>query len=145
LERIDRDRKIQAANVFLERLSDPAIYREPYLVALGRLLSRAPMYGGAESVLPPEFIEKAFAALREHDWSKQEWSEAQTLFLRAARIVDDRALDLPRSVRGEIIHQLRKSGIPGPKLAPLETYVRIQQSDRASLFGESLPAGLVLD
>ena len=144
LERLDRDRKTGVATLFLERLREPGVYREPYLVSLGRLLSRAPMYGGAESVLPPGLVEQAFHVLREHDWSKQEWSEAQTLFLRAARIVEDRALDLPRNVRGEIVNQLRKSGLPGPKLAPLESYVRIQQADRASLFGESLPAGLVL-
>jgi hypothetical protein len=103
------------------------------------------MYGGAESVLSPDLAGEAFEVLREHDWCKQEWSEAQLLFLRAARIVDDRALDLPRGLRGEIVHHLRKSGVPGPRLAPLESYVRIQQSDRASLFGESLPAGLVLE
>jgi hypothetical protein len=145
LERVERDRKIEVAKLMLERLRDPGVYREPYLVALGRLLSRVPMYGGAESVLPPELVEEAFALLREHDWSKPEWGEALTLFLRAARIVEDRALDLPRGVRGEIIQALRKAGVPGPKLAPLEHHVRIQQADRASLFGESLPAGLVLE
>jgi len=144
LERLDRDRKGEVAKLFLERLRAPDAYREPYLVSLGRLLGRAPMYGGAESVLVPEMVEEAFSVLREHDWSKQEWSEAQTLFLRAARIVDDRALDLPRNLRTAIVSQLRASGVSGPKLAPLENYVRIQQSDRASLFGESLPAGLVL-
>jgi hypothetical protein len=145
MERIDRERKMELADLFLARLREAGVYREPYLVSLGRLLSRVPMYGGAESVLPAGLVEQAYLDLREHDWSTPEWSEAQTLFLRAARIVGDRALDVPGSVRGEIIVQLRKSGVPGPKLAPLENHVRIQQSDRASLFGESLPAGLLLE
>lgn len=145
LERLDRGRKTELAGLFLERLREPGMYREPYLVSLGRLLSRVPMYGGAESVLPPALVEQAYKQLGEHDWAQPEWSEAQTVFLRAARLVGDRALDLPGNVRGEIAGRLRKAGVPGPRIVPLESVVRVQQADRASLFGESLPAGLVLD
>jgi len=145
LERVDRERKTTLTLLLLERLGAPDTYAEPCLTALGRLLGRMPLYGSADTVVSPDLVGEAFHVLRSRDWSRPEWAEAQTLFLRAARIVEDRALDLPRTLRHEIVEQLRRAGLPGPKLLPAERHVPLQAADRVSLFGESLPAGLVLD
>jgi molecular chaperone DnaK (HSP70) len=145
LERVDPERKIALVRLLLERLAAPDGYPEPCLVALGRLLGRMPLYGSADTVVPPDLVAEAFQALKDRDWKRPEWAEAQTLFLRAARIVEDRSLDLPRSLRHAILDELRRCGLPGPRLAPLEHHVPLQASERVSLFGESLPAGLVLD
>ena len=84
----------------------------PYLAALGLLLNRTPFYAGPESIVAPSLVESAYEALRKFDWNDPEFVEAQTLFLRAARVVDDRRLDLPQSVRNQIADKLSKCGIP---------------------------------
>ena len=64
--------------------------------------------------------------------------------LRAARVVDDRSLDLPMPLRGLIAAKLEKSGVSPLQTARIRGFVPIRRSDRASLYDESLPPGLVL-
>ena len=63
---------------------------------------------------------------------------------KAARVVDDRSLDLPMSLRGLIAIKLEKSGVPSLQTAKIKGFVPIRRSDRASLYEESLPPGLIL-
>jgi hypothetical protein len=94
--------------------------------------------------MAPEHVERAYEALCHLDWSEPELIEAQTLFLRAARLVDDPKLDLPRSLREKIASKLEKSGATPLKVERIRRFVPVERVDRASLFGESLPPGLVL-
>jgi len=71
-------------------------------------------------------------------------AEMQTLFLRAGRIVDNPNIDLPGRLREKIASKLQKSGVASSKLARLRTFVPVASVDRASLFGESLPPGLII-
>jgi hypothetical protein len=61
----------------------------------------------------------------------------QTLFLRAARVVGDRNLDLPT-------RKMENSGVPPQQTAKIRGFVPVGRSDRASLYDESLPPSLVL-
>jgi DNA-K related protein len=116
----------------------------PYLAALGLLLNRAPLYGGPETVVSPDFVERAYSAFRGFDWTEPELLELQTLFLRAARVVGDRSLDLPIRLRGLIAGKMEKSGVPPLRTAKIREFIPVGRSDRASLYDESLPPGLVL-
>jgi uncharacterized protein DUF3731 len=116
----------------------------PYLVTLGLLLNRAPFDAGPDYVVPPQYVERAFEAFSDLDWSVPETAELQTLFVRAGRIMDDPKIDLPKTLREKIVSKLEKSGVPRVKLGKLRTFVPIAQSERANLFGESLPPGLTL-
>ena len=116
----------------------------PYLAALGLLLNRAPLHAGPETVVSPDLVEHAYSAFRGFDWAEPELVELQTLFLRAARVVDDRSLDLPMPLRGLIASKLEKSGVPALQTAKIKGFVPIGRSDRASLYDESLPPGLIL-
>ena len=78
------------------------------------------------------------------DWTTPELLDLQILFLRAARVVDDRSLDLPMRLRGLIASKLEKSGVPALQTAKIKGFVPIGRSDRASLYDESLPPGLIL-
>ena len=71
-------------------------------------------------------------------------SELKTLFLRAARVVGDRSFDLPKSLRNHIAHKLEKSGVAPLQTAKLREFVPVGRWDRISLYGESLPPGLIL-
>jgi hypothetical protein len=116
----------------------------PYLAALGHLLNRAPLHAGPETVVSPDFVEHAYSAFQRFNWTDPELSELQTLFLRASRVVGDRSLDVPRTLREVIAGKLENSGVLPLQTAKIRGFVPLGRSDRASLYEESLPPGLVL-
>jgi molecular chaperone DnaK (HSP70) len=145
LERIGADIKTELIELFLQSARELAMNKQhcaPYLVALGLLLNRVPFYAGPDSVVPPVYVERAFEAFSGLDWSVPELAEMQTLFLHAGRLVDDPSIDLPKALRERIATKLEKSGVSPTKLGKLRTFVPIALSERANLFGESLPPGL---
>jgi molecular chaperone DnaK (HSP70) len=147
LERIPQAVKADLVGHFIASARDLAEKNQhcaPYLVSLGLLLNRTPLYAGIEDVMPPEHVEPAYETLCHLDWAEIELLEAQTLFLRAARVIDDSKLDLPRSLRERIASKLEKSGAASLKVERIRRFVPVERADRASLFGESLPPGLVL-
>ena len=147
LERIPQSMKVNLLDHFIKSAQDLAKSRQhcaPYLVSLGLLLNRAPLYTGIDDVLPPDYVDRAFEALCHLDWAETELLETQPLFLRAARVIDDSKLDLPRSLREKIASKLEKSGAAPSKVERIRRFVPIERTDRAGLFGESLPPGLVL-
>src|SRR5690606_27345692 len=119
-------------------------YAEPYYVALTLLLNRAPLYAGPEAVVPPDQVERAFEQLKGLDWEDEAQRELRTLFLRAARVIDNPYLDLPKAVRKKIASKLEKAGVPPVKAIPVRDFVPLAQADQVSVFGESLPPGIVL-
>ena len=145
LERIDLTSKLELIDLFLTRvveLSGSGGYAAPYLVSLGQLLNRTPLYTGAESVVPPDLVSRAFESLRDLDWKSS--PELSDLFLRAARVTDDRALDVPKPVRKEIARKLNKAKVAPHKVTRIEEFIPIDRSEQVSLYGESLPPGLLL-
>ena len=146
-ERLGHELKTELAERFIEMAVDLASQRKhcaPYITALGLLLNRTPFYSGPESVVPPALVEQAYEALRAFDWNDPEFAEVQVLFLRAARAVDDRRLDLPKSLRHQIAARLERCGIAPVKAGRLRKAMPIERTERVSLFGEALPPGLIL-
>ncbi|MFZ0708505.1 MAG: Hsp70 family protein [Terrimicrobiaceae bacterium] len=147
LERVDRNLKIDLITHFLETAESLAERKQhcaPYLVSLGLLLNRAPLYAERENVVPPDFVQRAYDALCHLDWAEPELVEIQTLFLRAARVIDNPHLDLPKFLRERIASKLEKSGVAPLKIERIRRFAPVERADRAGLFGESLPPGLVL-
>jgi hypothetical protein len=68
----------------------------------------------------------------------------QTLFLRAARVIGNRSLDLPKALRYRIATKLEDSGVAPQKTAKLREFTPLGLSERISLHDESLPPGLIL-
>jgi DNA-K related protein len=116
----------------------------PYLAALGLLLNRTPLYAGPETVVVPEFVARAYAAFQYFDWSEPELLELHNLFLRAARVVDDRNLDVPKSLRNQIARKLESAGLAPMRTATIKAFTPVGRIDRTTLYGEALPPGLVL-
>jgi hypothetical protein len=108
------------------------------------LLNRTPFYAGPESVVPPTLVERAYEAFRRFDWNDPEFAEAQVLFLRAARAVEDRRLDLPKSLRNQIADKLEKCKVAPLKTGRLRNFVPVERTERLSLYGEAVPPGLIL-
>jgi molecular chaperone DnaK (HSP70) len=140
LERIDPATKGELIQLFLEKVAT-ASYAAPYFVSLGLLLNRTPLYTGPEAVVSPDLVAKAFESLRDLDWKTPELAE---LFLRAARVTDNRSLDLPKPLRKEIVKKLEDAGVPAFKVVRVEQFIPIERAEQAGLYGESLPPGLLL-
>ena len=148
LERIDLATKTELLDLFLQTARELASKKQhpaPHLTALGLLLNRSPLYAGPEFVLAPAQVEKAYQALSDLDWADSLLLEIQTLFLRAGRIVNDPKIDLPKSLREKIASKLQNAGVAPAKVARLRSYLPLALADRANLFGEALPPGLVID
>ena len=145
LERVNQSLKKELIEMFRERaveLAQTGGYSDPYFVALGQLLNRALVYAGPEAVVPPELVEQTFAATKDLDWKAN--PEIQNLFLLSARVLDNPHLDVGESLRKKIANKLIKSGIAPIRAARVKKFEPVQQTDAISLFGESLPPGLVL-
>ncbi len=147
LELIPHETKVELVSRFIEiavSLTRAKGHCAPYLAALGLLLNRAPFYGGPETVVSPDFVEHAYSAFQGFDWTEPHLLELQTLFLRAARVVGDRSLDPPMRLRGLIAGKMEKSGVSPLRTAKIRGFIPVGRSDRASLYDEALPPGLVL-
>jgi DNA-K related protein len=146
LERISLSIKTELLDQFLQTAHELAVKKDasPHLAALGLLLNRSPLYAGPEFVVPPIYLERAYDALSDLDWTDPRLAEIQTLFLRAGRIMNNPKIDLPKSLREKIASKLQKAGVAPSKVARLRTFVPVALADRAHLFGESLPPGLVI-
>lgn len=126
LERLPPDSKAELAILFINMASDLASERKhcaPYLAALGQLLSRVPVYAGPETVVSPDLVERAYEVFRRFDWSTPELADLATLFLRAARVVDNRSFDLPKALRHRIAAKLENIGVAPQKTAKLKEFV----------------------
>jgi molecular chaperone DnaK (HSP70) len=117
----------------------------PHLAALGLLLNRAPFYAGPESVVPPEMVASTYAAFEDFDWAEAELLELHTLFLRAARVIGDRSLDVTKSLRNQIATKLERAGVASTRTATIKEFTPVGRVERSTLYGESLPPGLLLD
>ena len=147
LERIGHDVKSELVRRFIDKATGLARAKQhcaPYLAALSLLLNRSPLYAGPETVVSPALVELAYDGFSGFDWADPELSEMQSLFLRAARVVDDRSLDLPKALRNRIAGRLEQSGVAPVKTARIRDYMPVDRSERAGLYGESLPPGLIL-
>ncbi|MBV9290442.1 MAG: hypothetical protein JO288_21935, partial [Hyphomicrobiales bacterium] len=147
LERLPRETKAELIETFIAqalRLIEARQHSAPHLAALGLLMNRAPLYAGPETVVAPEFVATAYAAFQHFDWTKPELIECCTLFLRAARVVNDRNLDVPKSLRNQIARKLESAGVAPIRTASVKGFIPVGRTDRTTLYGEPLPPGLVL-
>ncbi len=147
LERLGLDAKTELFRRFLGIATELARDGKDcaaYLAALGLLLNRTPLYAGPEAVVAPALVEEAYQAFAGLDWAGPQFAELQTLFLRAARMTGDRNLDVARDCRHSIARRLEKAGVAPLKTVRLREYAPVERSERASVFGEALPPGLIL-
>jgi hypothetical protein len=112
--------------------------------ALGRLLSRVLFHAGAQQILPPEFVEEAWEALREIDPGESLRPEAAAAWLRAARLTGLRPVDVPKSTRNQIDSLLKRWDVNEVRRRVLHECVPLAASDQTGLLGEAPPPGLTL-
>lgn len=147
LEKVDLSRKGILYETLFERLEENEADGKslsPVLAGFGGLLSRVLFCASEDRIMPPDTVEKLFKRLGKLDWTDARYGEAIALFLRAGRLVEDRSLNVSRSVLGKIVAKLEKSRVAAKRLKPLRDYQAVTRSERIASFGEALPPGLLL-
>lgn len=120
-------------------------YVASYIAALSGLLSRSLFKAGPEFVVSAAWVENAWDLFGKWDWEDDRLRDMKVLFLRAARVVKERRLNLPSAVNKRIYKKLKKAGVPETKLQPLVSFVALTRAEQVSAYGEALPAGLVVE
>ncbi|WP_310460815.1 Hsp70 family protein [Sphaerotilus sp.] len=112
------------------------------LWALGRLGVRQPFHGSAHSVVPAEIAARWIDALLALDWKRQRMAAFAAAQL--ACMTGDRVRDLDPDRRAQVLARLAGCGAAPSWSAMVREVVQRDAADERALFGESLPAGLVL-
>ncbi len=145
LERLNAADKVEMARLFANAMMrERTRQRTPYMWALGRLLSRTPLYADIEVVVHPREVEQLFEKTAVLDWSDNRWHGLPALFALAARCTEQRFIDVDDEVRRAIVAKMRSAKAPLRLIAPVESFVPVDDVDREQQFGEALPTGLIL-
>lgn len=148
LEKIDLGRKQVLFEELIARLKEGIAEKRhlsPLLAGCTALCARFLFHAGPDRVLPPETVVTLYKTLAKADWKDARLVGVASLFLSAARIVDDRSLNLPSRTTAKIASKLEKAGVAASRLAPLRDFTPVTKQDRVGSFGEALPPGLVLE
>jgi molecular chaperone DnaK (HSP70) len=142
LERLPAAQKSELGTWLLARLAKSELSQPSVYWSLGRLGARAPWYGSAHSVVPPEVAAGWLERLLSLDLRKVE--QAAFAVAQLARLTEDRARDLEPELRARAAERL--SNVPGSDawVKLIREGGELSASEASRVFGESLPAGLRL-
>jgi len=144
LERIEMGQKVRlGGQLALQIAEGRKQYLDQRIWALSRIASRVPLYGGPEATPRPKFVCEWFEALKGLDF-RGPYAKLNIFLAQAGRMVGDREFDLDEDLRTAFLEKMRRSGATDTQLHVVRELVPIDTATRTQLFGESLPAGLVL-
>jgi molecular chaperone DnaK (HSP70) len=144
LERLTVPSKIKLGDELIRRLGESRREREEGLAfwALGRIGARAPLYGPANAVVPPQRAGEWVTAALAMEWP--DLDKAAFPMAQLGRRTGDRARDLDDSQRAALVDRLR-GATGGERLARLvEEVVALEAREERVALGDTLPAGLRL-
>ncbi|OQY17745.1 MAG: hypothetical protein B6I36_08530 [Desulfobacteraceae bacterium 4572_35.1] len=145
LERLNPRDKVELIQLFTSMLLKKRLHHKtPYMWALGRLLSRAPLYGDASTIVHPREVTALFDKVQQQDWNSDEWRGLNNLFALAARYTEQRDIDIDPASRQQIANKMRGAKTNIEQIHQVEKFIPLSDNDREIQFGEALPAGLIL-
>jgi hypothetical protein len=142
LEHLPVAAKLELGGWILERLRDPALNTGPWAWALGRLGTRELLFGGQQSVIPPEAAGAWLTELLRLNLGRI--PGAAFAAAQMARRTEDRLRDLDPEYRRAAIEALRTTGASPRWVQFVEEVVVLDAADEAQALGDSLPLGLTL-
>ena len=142
LERIASTEKIKLGRTLLNEIQ-PGKAKPQQFWAIGRIGAREPWYGTADRVIPASVAMEWIHHLLEQPWSDP--SPVASAVIQLARKTGDRTRDIDSSRITAISGQLVSMGTDPEKIRRLEETIPIHRQDAKTIFGEDLPAGLLLE
>jgi DNA-K related protein len=115
------------------------------LWCMGRLGSRVPLYGPANTVVRTETVERwIMVLLNRHYAPGRETSDAIFALAQLARFSGDRARDVSDQVRKQVLQRLESLGADEGVMLPVREYRELEATQEGQALGDSLPIGLRL-
>ena len=144
LERLDANLKEPLGDALVKDVARPGL--PPHaLWCLGRLGARIPLYGPANTVVPPEKASRWARALLDRTFAPgRETADATFALAQLARVSGDRARDLDDSLRLEVLARLGALGAEEETLRPVREFHELESSQQSQALGDALPTGLRL-
>lgn len=141
MERLYVKDKIQWGRLLLSRMQ-PNQVRHQHFWALARIGARELLYGPADRVVPPEEATKWIDDILSREW--QQTKPVGNTLAQLARKTGDRTRDLEQRVVDRLLDWMSQH----PGMAEQKRYlldvIPIARQEERTLYGESLPAGIVL-
>jgi molecular chaperone DnaK (HSP70) len=137
--------KIKFARKLLSEIQ-PKTCRPQHFWALSRLGARELLYGSVDRVVPPAEVSGWIESLLDRPWP--DTKPVGIALAQMARRTGDRARDLEPAVIDKIISWMTADSsteeLFAPHLKYLQGVVPLARQEESAIFGEALPAGLVL-
>ncbi|MBF0476824.1 MAG: hsp70 family protein [Deltaproteobacteria bacterium] len=141
LERLPVPEKIIWGRMLVDDLS-PKKSRPQYWWSLSRIGAREPLYGPVDLVVPSDEVADWIDTILSKTWRNPRIT-GQAL-AQLARLTGDRKRDMDPDVIKPIIDWLRPHDWSKPLIKVLHEVIPIAPQEESAIFGESLPAGLIL-
>jgi molecular chaperone DnaK (HSP70) len=147
LERVSAERKVKLGGWLLARLGSSELSPGSVWWTMGRIGARAPLYGSAHTVVPPQiaatWLEQGLRAAQ----SLRAASDVEQVSLalgQLARLTHDRARDVSPELRERAASAIARTTGNDTWVKLVREGGELSESDRGRVFGESLPSGLRL-
>jgi hypothetical protein len=140
LEHLEPADKTELGGWIAGRLQDPATASGPWTWSLGRLGTRAPVYGSIHQTVPPATAARWVSLLLEPRVLALEG--ALFALAQLARRTGDRTRDLDEETREQVLATLRARQAPPSWERMVAEVAAWENADRARALGDTLPVGL---
>ena len=141
LERLSVKDKLKLGRALVGEIVSGKAYAQ-LLWCLSRIGARELLYATADRVVPPQEVWKWIEGLRERALSG---SAFVSCMLQIGRMTGDRMRDLEPAQREALARLLSENGASEDALRILREPTAIVKQDVQTIFGESLPQGLILE
>jgi hypothetical protein len=141
MERLFAKDKIQLGQALIKEVK-PKKYRPQHFWALSRIGARELLYGPSDRVVPPKETQRWVEAIMRQQWKNPKPVAAAVA--QIARRTGDRTRDLDEALIKEILAWLAQFDNCQADLKYLKDVIPVAKQEESVLFGESLPAGIVL-
>jgi molecular chaperone DnaK (HSP70) len=142
LERVPATRKVELGTMLIARVAARELSQAAAYWSLGRIGARAPWYGSAHTVVPPEIAGEWLQRLLALDLAATE--QAGFAVAQLARFTHDRARDLAPELRERAAQALARLRGSDAWVQLVREGGELGASEATHVFGESLPPGLRL-
>ncbi len=144
LERLGSNLKEPMGDALAHELGRPNVPTYA-LWSLGRIGARVPLYGPANTVVPPEKASRWARVLLDRAFAEgREAADATFALGQLARISGDRARDLDEPLRAEVIARMEALGADEGAIRPVREFAEIEANQQGQALGDALPTGLRL-
>jgi molecular chaperone DnaK (HSP70) len=141
LERLLVKDKVVLAKALLNKFKPGKTPRQ-LLWALSRIGAREPLYGSMDRVVPPKEVSNWVRRIIKFNWKEND--PVLEMIVQMVRKTNDRTRDMDPESLEMILGWLAKRGVKNEMVNMVKTRTDMAIKEQSRVFGESLPAGLVL-